>query len=279
MALAGCASAPPAPVSGPLPASVWAVTATNELIKLNANAPARVLERKQLKGLAAGETLVGIDYRVARGVLYGLSDKGRLVTINTGTGELTAVGTPVAGLQGGAFGFDFNPAVDRIRVVSASGQNLRLHPDTGALIDFDPAIEGVQQDGRLSFAQGDLNFGKQPEVAAAAYTYNKTNDKLTTMFVIDRTFGALMMQGSQEDVTPPVSPNLGRLTTIGGLGVGALLDAAFDISDVGNIGLAALRFSGPNATRLYRINLKSGQATEIGKLGTGESVTGMAIEP
>jgi hypothetical protein len=212
-------------------------------------------------------------------VMFGLSDKGRLYTINTGTGVSTVVGTtPITGLVG-TIGFDFNPAADRIRVVTSSGQSLRIHPDTGAQGDFDPATDGVQQDGRLKFVQGDVNFGKQPEVVAAAYTYNKTNDKLTTNFAIDRSLGALLMQGSQEDVVPAVSPNLGGLTTIGSLGVGALMDASFDISDVGNIGLAALRFAGPNATRLYKIDLKTGKATPLGVLGTGEAVEGFAIEP
>jgi hypothetical protein len=41
-----------------------------------------------------------------------------------------AVFMPV--LAGTSFGFDFNPTVDRIRLVSDSGQNLRLNPNSGA---------------------------------------------------------------------------------------------------------------------------------------------------
>lgn len=55
-----------------LPSSVWAVTTTNELIQVNAAAPGKVLQRKPIKGLMQGENLVGIDYRVSRGVLFGL---------------------------------------------------------------------------------------------------------------------------------------------------------------------------------------------------------------
>ena len=40
-------------------------------------------------------------------------------------------------LDGTEFGVDFNPQVDRLRVVSNSGQNLRLHPDTGAVAAVD----------------------------------------------------------------------------------------------------------------------------------------------
>ena len=47
-------------------------------------------------------------------------------------------------LSGTAFGFDFNPTVDRIRVVSDTGQNLRLNPDTGAVA----AVDGALNQGR-----------------------------------------------------------------------------------------------------------------------------------
>ncbi len=151
---------------------VWAVTAEHELIKFNAGQPQRVLERRPVTGLVAGDTLVGIDYRVARGVLYALSAGGRLYTLNTATGALSPVGAAPAAvaLTGGQWGMDFNPAADRIRVVGAGGQNLRLHPDTGAVVDFDPNTPGLQTDPALAYAAGDTNVGKAPQVTGAAYT-------------------------------------------------------------------------------------------------------------
>ena len=264
-----------------LPASVWAVTATNELIQVNAAAPGKVLQRKAIKGLMSGENLVGIDYRVSRGVLYGLSQIGRIYTINTTTGDVSPVGatTTIPGLQGQTMGFDFNPAADRIRVVSSGGLNFRLHPETGAPVDFDPKTDGVQADPSLSFAAGDINFGKKPDVVAAAYTYNKENEKLTTNYAIDRSLGALLMQGSREDMQPVVSPNLGQLSTIGQLGLGKLKDASFDISDLSNISLAAIRTAHPRLTRLVQIDLKSGKAKTLGTLGNGEPIVCVAIQP
>ena len=113
--------------------TIFAVTANMDLIKFNAGQPQRILSRQKVTGLGAGETLVGIDYRVARGVLYALSAQGRLYTLDTASAALRPVGTAPAALPlwGPLFGFDFNPAADRIRVVGESGQNLRLHPDTG----------------------------------------------------------------------------------------------------------------------------------------------------
>lgn len=266
--LAACAT-PPEPM-GPLrKETVFAVTDAAELIRFNAGQPQQVLARVALQGLPAGDRLVGIDYRVSRGVLFALSASGRLYTLNTGTGQLSPVGSgaPVA-LTGQAVGFDFNPAADRIRVVTDSGLNLRLHPETGAVAATDPAVR---------YADGDVRAGKAPRLAGAAYTYNKTNDKLTTNYAIDREAGNLLTQGSVEGLQPAISPNTGLLFTVGPLGTGAVDDAAFDIADTSNAALAALRQNG--RTRLYLVDLASGRATVLGTVGDGRALWGMAIEP
>lgn len=288
LALGACGSVSLAPYGAadePMGAAakelVWAVTAEHELIKFNAGQPQRVLERRPVTGLVAGDSLVGIDYRVARGVLYALSAGGRLYTLNTATGALSPVGDAPAAvaLAGGQWGVDFNPAADRIRVVSASGQNLRLHPDTGAVVDFDPSTAGLQTDPALAYAAGDANVGKAPQVTGAAYTYNKRDEKLTTNYAIDRTLGVLVTQGTKEGVAPAVSPNTGRLFTVGPLGLGALTDVAFDIADLNNKALAAVRTARDTRTRLYEVDLSSGHARLIGTVGTGAALRGLAIEP
>jgi len=266
--LAACAT--PAEPEGPLrPETVVAVTDAAELITFNAGQPQRVLERKPLQGLAAGDTLVGIDYRVARGVVFALSAGGRLYTLDTASGRLSPVGSgqPVA-LVAGAAGVDFNPAADRLRVVGAGGQNLRLHPDTGAVAATDPA---------LAYVPGDVRAGQAPQVVAAAYTYNQTDPKLTTNYAIDRAAGTLVTQGTVEGVVPAVSPNTGLLRTVGPLGTGPVDDAAFDISDLRNVPLAALRQGG--RTRLYLLDLASGQARVLGTVGDGRPLWGLAIAP
>jgi len=269
--LGACATLPDAdpPEGPPRKETVWAVTDSAELIRFNAGQPGRVLTRKPVSGLDAGDRLVGIDYRVARGVLFALSAAGKLYTLDTASGRLSAVGAgaPLAlGTQ--AVGFDFNPAADRIRVVAADGRNWRLHPDSGAL---------VAADGTLRYAEGDAAFGQRAALGGAGYTYNKRDDKLTTNYAIDLARGALVRQGSQEGVQPVVSPNTGLLWSVGALGIGALDDAAFDIADVNNAALAALRQGG--RTRLYSVDLASGRATPIGRIGNGQALWGLAIEP
>jgi len=265
--LAGCASTPAdEPAGAPRPETVFALTASQALIRFNAGTPRQVEQRQPVSGLAAGETLVGIDFRVARGVLYGVTSAGRLVTIDTTTARATPVGAaPAAALQGTRFGVDFNPAADRVRVVSDTGQNLRLHPDTGALAATDPPLAAATAGGPA------------PVIAGAGYTYNKKNEKLTTNYALDIGRGWLVTQGSIEAVEPAVSPNTGRIFDVGALGTGPVDDASFDIADTNNAALAALRVGG--RTRLFAIDLTSGRATLLGSVGDGAALRGIAIQP
>lgn len=266
--VAACATSTE-PDGPPRKETVLAVTDAAELVRFDAGQPRRILARLPLQGLPAGDRLVGVDYRVARGQLYALSSSGRLYTLDAATGVLAPVGhaAPVA-LQGGAVGLDFNPVADRIRVVTDSGQNLRLHPDTGALAATDPP---------LAWAPGDVLAGQAPRVAAAAYTYDPHDDKRTTNYAIDHGAGWLVTQGSVAGATPVVSPNTGLLRSVGPLGTGPLESASLDISDTDNTALAALRQQG--RTRLHRVDLATGRATLLGTVGDGRPLWGIAIVP
>lgn len=279
LGLSACAT--PEPEGSPAKEFAWALTQDHQLVRFNTGQPQRILERKSVTGLDAGEVLLGIDYRVSRGVLFALSSQGRLLTVDTATGALKQMGSPGVSveLKGQSFGFDFNPAVDRIRVVSDTGMNLRLHPETGAQVDSNPDKPGVQPDPPLFYAGSDVNSGKAPQVVAAAYTYNTRDEKLTTNYVIDRALGTLVLQGSLEGRQPVVSPNTGQLFTVGPLGLGPLSDVSFDISDVNNTALVSAVQQGQTATRLYRIDLATGKATRLGTVGNGQALRGLAIEP
>ena len=74
-----------------------------------------------------------------------------------------------------------------------------------------------------------------------------------------------------------MSPNTGVLSPVGALGTGPLDDASFDISDVKNTALAALRQDG--RTRLHLVDLAPGQPRLIGTVGDGTPLLGMAVEP
>lgn len=294
LTLAACSTLPPEP-PGPLRSEqLLALTDDMALLRLQARHPSRPLARLPLKGLAPGEHLLGIDYRVARGVLYGLGSQGRLYTIDADSGQASPVANePVRLVSGKRYGVDFNPAVDRIRVVSDTGGNMRLHPDSGKAIDGNPAQDGVQADAALQYLDGDAQAGRQPGIVAAAYTYNPRNDKLTTLYGIDADAGTLVVQGSREDESLFVSPDKGGLRTVGSLGLpgwdviglqpggqgyGAIQQASFDISDVKNVALLAARQK-LGGTQLYEVNLQTGKATRLGRVDQGQPLLGLAIIP
>jgi Domain of unknown function (DUF4394) len=284
LTLGACSTvAPPETVGPQAREEIVAVSVSNHLLRFNAGQPQVVRDRSPLSGLAAGERLLGIDYRVARGELYALGASGQLYKIDVGAAKATAVGTPVAlpaaTTVSPEWGFDFNPTVDRIRVVNDAGWNLRLHPDTGAVVDSDANTPGLQFDGRLAYDAGDINAGEPANVVAAGYSYNKLNDKITTNYALDGAMGLLVHQGTKEGVSPPVSPNTGRLYTVGSLGIGPFAHASFDLSDITPTAYAGVRAAGARATLWHRVDLTTGRATFIGTVGGGEPLVGAAIEP
>ena len=280
LAASACAMMEREEMGPPRKETIFGVTEGNALVRFNAGQPQQAKVVGTVGGLQAGETFLGIDFRVARGVLFGLGSSGRLYAIDTKTARATAVGAaPFAiALGRGEAGFDFNPTVDRIRIVTEAGLNMRAHPDTGAAVDGNPNMDGVQPDGPLAYAAGDANAGKAPRLVGAAYTYNKQNEKITTNYAIDAATGSLVMQGSKEGATPAVSPNTGQLFTVGSLGIGAFSAAGFDIADVSGAAFAAVTHDGAARTRFYVLDLATGKATFIGTVA-GAKLRGISVEP
>lgn len=280
-ALAGCASAPTETIGPPAKEEIVAVSTGHQLLRFNAGQPQKLRERRPLQGLRAGEQLLGIDYRVARGELYALGTVGQaaqLYKLDLAQARAMPVGAgftlPGAAAGTAEWGFDFNPTVDRIRVVNDRGLNFRLHPDTGALVDADPQAAGVQLDGALVYADGTPGA-----LVAAGYTYNKDDEKITTNYALDGRAGTLVHQGTKEGVAPVVSPNTGKLYTVGSLGLGPLAHATLDISDLANVAYSGVHARGAKATRWYQVDLATGKARFIGTIGGGEAIVGAAIEP
>jgi hypothetical protein len=130
--LATCAISVPA--SAELIYGIAAVGNATNLVSFDSSEPGNLLSGIFVTGLQPNETILGIDIRPATRQLYALGSTSRLYTLNPATGAATAVGAPFTpALNGFNFGFDFNPTIDRIRVVSDVNKNLVLNPDTGAV--------------------------------------------------------------------------------------------------------------------------------------------------
>lgn len=231
----------------------FATTPSNELVQFTSQAPARILTREPIGGLAAGETIVGMDQRPATGQLYALTSTGRLLVIERSSGDIRAIGAAIP-LTGTQFGFDFNPVADRIRITSDTDINLRVHPDTGV----------VTADTNLSYAPGDAGAGADPFIAAAGYTFSAFGNPpaTTELFGIDASRDSLVKQDP---------PNAGTLSTVGALGVDGAAAMHLDIAG-DQTRYAAFARQGETAMQLWRINT-AGAASAAGTPSTiGEPV-------
>jgi len=119
-------------------ATAFALTTANQIVTFDTATPGTLTSIVAVTGLQPSENALAIDLRPATGQIYLLGSSSRVYVVNPVTGIAVAVGVPFTpALSGTSFGFDFNPVVDRIRVVSDTGQNLRLNPDTGAVAGTD----------------------------------------------------------------------------------------------------------------------------------------------
>src|SRR6266498_2563697 len=161
---------------------------TSALITFDSASPGTVSSPITITGLQGGESILGIDRRPANGLLYGIGSTSRLYLINPTTGAATQVGSAGAfTLSGTAFGLDFNPVVDRLRVVSSNGQNLRINPNDGQLFTV----------GAMGFNTSDLvgfDISGLTGVAYAALT--PPTGGSSQLFTINLTTGAATLVGT-----------------------------------------------------------------------------------
>lgn len=211
-------------VSAAGPSSLYALTVDNQLWQFSPFAPTVLANDVEITGLAAGERLVGIDVRPATAELFGIADSSTIYVIDPASGQARPVGeafSPI--IDGTLLGFDFNPTVDRIRVVDDAGQNLRLNPETGMIgKNADTGVPTI--DGITAYADSDANAGARPLLSGAGYTNSVAGAESTKLYVVDTAQDTLAIQ---------VPPNEGVLVTIGSLGAEFHGPVGFDIAASG----------------------------------------------
>lgn len=266
---AGSASAA-APVAG----DTVALTASSRLVSFNRAAPGQLLSTSPvISGLQANETLLGIDYRPANGLLYGAGSSNAVYQLDPATGVASnrvalsdaAAGNAAIVLTGTGFGVDFNPQADRLRIVSNTGQNLRVNlaAATGNTAVDTPVLAAAS-------------------VSASAYSNSFSGAVKTNLYSINLASATLDEQGTLNTATGTTSPNDGTQRTIAPLGVAPGAVNGFDIDGRNNMGYAAFTIGA--ATTLYAINLtpaaQANAATVVGPIGSGtESIRGIALAP
>ncbi|MFJ8134226.1 DUF4394 domain-containing protein [Streptomyces hydrogenans] len=239
------------------------LTGDQRLVELDVHQPSKTWALGRVSGLAGDTKLVGIDFRVQNEKLYGVGNKGGVYTLNTANAKATKVSQLTVALSGAAFGVDFNPAANRLRVISDTGQNLRHNIDDAAA-PLTTTVDGTLTNPTMppSTARG---------VTGAAYTNNDLDAATaTTLFDLDTMADRVSLQSPA---------NTGTLSPTGNLGVDAVLDAGFDIyyNPVAgtNHGFAAIGNGG--SSRLYAIDVLTGKATSKGTFPAKYQVTDLAL--
>lgn len=260
--LVGAASAAPLVGDGATPViqpalfddyKAYGLTTTGRLVRFDVDSPASLTPIGRITGLVGGDThLVGIDFRVQNNRLYGVGDLGGIYVINTANAVATLVSHLTIPLVGTAFGVDFNPAANRLRVISNAGENLRHNLD-------DPT--GTPPPG-TTVADTPLTYppllGIATGLTGAAYTNNDLDPATgTTLFDINTGLAQVAVQSPA---------NAGTLVNTGTLPVPVGPLAGYDIFTersggraVANTGFAALLVG--SRFRLYEVSPLTAQAT------------------
>ncbi|MFQ3665378.1 MAG: DUF4394 domain-containing protein [Sphingomonadaceae bacterium] len=228
--------------------TLFGLTRDNRIVAFNAMNPVDILWSRSVTGLMAGDMLLSIDKRPATGSLYALGSSGTLyeLSMKGATYQAMPIMLSVAPM-GNAFGFDFNPVPDRLRLVSDTGQNLRINVDTGMTI----------ADGMIMSDTGPVML------VAAAYTNNFAGATSTTLYAIDAVSGRLLRSTNPNGglytgtnlMGMPFQPLGFSFTTDNSVG--------FDIS--GRTGMAFANID----SLLWKVNLETGEAMTLGIVGAG----------
>ena len=112
-----------------------------------------------LRVTGADGRLLGIDQRPQDGKVYGVTDRGQIVTIDATSGAATQVSRLNMPFEsGGRAVVDFNPVANRLRLMGMSGVNFRVNVETGEVV----------RDGELKYQAGSTFAETQPRIVARA---------------------------------------------------------------------------------------------------------------
>jgi Domain of unknown function (DUF4394) len=292
----------PSPTPLPSPSAspnAVALAANNTVISFNTSSPSTTSSVLPLSGVATGTELVSIDRRPQNGHIYALgynpsTNTPRLYHITLISGRATSLDgmgalvdsggtTPVTlGLANGLtkFGIDFNPTVDRLRVVNSLGFNFRVNPNTGSAVDGSSMDSGVQPDGNIN--------GTTSAIGETAYTNNAPNQSVTTQFTIGvGSIDALFIQNPPNSGTQTAPLTLSS----GGSPLDVIEVRGFDIGENVNTlasntppsmgsGLALLELASNSQQVVATVDLTTGQVTNTSQIGNGTSeLLGLTLAP
>lgn len=223
--------------------TVVALTRNNQIFTFSSTDATDIEVFGPVIGLDQGEKLLGIDVRPATGGLYAVSNLSKIYTLVPEDLTIEAVyeSTSSILLDGKDFGVDFNPVVDRMRIVSQqSGQSLAVNVDTGVAVANGSAFYSVAGDAAI---------------VGSAYTNNFAGATTTVLYGLD--------QGNDSLVTQNTAT--GQLTIVGDTGRDIRRFVGLDIHDEETTATAVVQ-NRVSAGIVVSIDLATGETTKIGKI-------------
>lgn len=246
LAIAGAAQA----------ATVVGLTTDNRLLSFDHLAPGVLFTNVGVTGLGAGESLVGIDLRPATGQIIGVTGSG-IYSLDMLTGAASRIGAGFSPtLDPAEYGIDFNPTVDRIRVVNSAGGNRRLNPATGGSAATDTA---------LTYS----GSGAPVRAVGAAYTNSLAGvaPGTTRQYIIDSATDLLVETGSMTGGN--ASFNAGVVAPVGSLGLDTGDLVGFDIFGPTGVALLSTTPDGGLTSTLRFLNLFDASNISLGDIAGG----------
>ena len=236
--------------------------AGNLLVTFDTSSPGAITGARAITGLQPDEQIAGLDFRYATigatapglfalGVVDGAgTDDLRLYRLDPATGVATLLSAaPITSpTDGTAYGVDFNPTVDRLRVVNDADESLRIDPNTGLLAGFDTDLNPA------GFNVGAVAYDRVNLVGAGPTG--------TTLHALAGTPNWLATIGGI-DQTP--SPNLGLVQNLKPLGVAIVPGETLNLDiAVGGTAFATAVSVAGGVPGLYTANLSTGALSLIG---------------
>lgn len=212
-----------------------------------------------IAGLAAQESLIGIDLRPSNNTLYGISNMNRLYTLDAYSGAATFafdLSVPVISASNG-YGIDFNPVADAgtgasLRLVSSAGDNYAINANTGAVTVATSIAAGFSG---VAYSNSDPTQSGAP-ASTALYYLNSNND---TLSVATSAFN---------------NPNI---TLMGMIGLDILKANGLELFSNGNLFAAVNLDDGTLDSKLIQISLADGSAQVLGTFNG--TLNGLAAAP
>src|SRR3954447_19467877 len=224
------------------------------LVAFEAVAPIAFTSDRAITGLATGDTVVGMDVSPRDGGLYVLTNNGGVgdfYSLDPGTGAATSIGqltadpsdatAPYTTLSAGAYGTDFIPPSNLLRVVVSTGQNIPVDTTNARVITDNNITPGGTQLTGVAFHNND----NDPGTNTTEYAYNFANNKFGTV----------------------VTPNNGNFVPASGggdSGVASANSSLVNLDEAPSGNLWATHFVTADAAQnLYQVNQGTGAHTKI----------------